>query len=135
MGSNGDTEFLMSSDWNAANNHDAGSVETHSAKNKLKGADGKFGEGDNESATNHAPNSTQFEHSNDYGITAVPITTTTPQSSRGTFDDVTPNKIRRPPASELTPPSSATSTPQKKFPIAPQGKNLQSSVLQKVLIT
>jgi len=102
MGSQGDTEFLINSDYNA--------IES--------------GGGGGGGSLHHGPNgdldSVRSEpKSVDSVGPATPIATTV---TSVTFADVTPNKQRLPPPSELTPPPSLPSTPQKKFTRSSEGE-------------
>ena len=113
MGSHGDTEFLIASDWNALN---------HEATTTAKGPDG-----DLDSSTGEKCAEAEVHSSTP---TATVLTSTT-------FADVTPNKQRVPPPSELTPPASLPSTPQKKFahPAHGQGDTYVPGPVGSVLVS
>ena len=111
MGSQGDTEFLISSDWNAANHVDGCGGVTG----------GPVGDGTRSKASSNGPDG-DLDSSVD--SSKSPMSSSTPTAaivSGVTFADVTPNKQRLPPPSELTPPASLPSTPQKKFTSSSQG--------------
>merc|ERR1739838_77308 len=101
MGSQGDTEFLINSDYNAIESGGGGGGSLHHGPN-----------GDLDSVRSE-PKSV------DSVGPATPIATTV---TSVTFADVTPNKQRLPPPSELTPPPSLPSTPQKKFTRSSEGE-------------
>ena len=112
MGSQGDTEFLISSDWNAANHVNGcggggGGVVGDGTRSKALSKKGPDGDLDSSDDSSKSPTSSS--------------TPTTAIVSGVTFADVTPNKQRLPPPSELTPPASLPSTPQKKFTSSSQG--------------
>jgi len=112
MGSHGDTEFLIASDWNTLN-HDSSTTRTAS----VKGPDGDL----DSSAEKRA------------GVEVHSSTPTATVLTPVTFADVTPNKQRVPPPSELTPPSSLPATPQKKFAHPSHGQGEVQSLVGKKL--
>ena len=102
MGSQGDTDFLITSDWNA--NNEASLPQNPNGP-----------EGDLEASGGSEPSKPSREDARTTP-TASAVTTVT-------FADVTPNKQRLPPPSELTPPPSLPSTPQKKFACSSDGES------------
>jgi len=98
MGSQGDTEFLITADWNAT------SEAVTTIPNGPEGDLDSFG-------SDSKPN--------DVAATRVSAVTAI---TAVTFADSTPNKQRLPPPSELTPPPSLPTTPQKKFTRSSEGE-------------